>query len=70
MYEDEIASLSMTPEKWEHLMSLLDEQEYVKISQEYDKRKNSLSHCSARWGLCQNYRDGHCSYSGECRHKA
>ena len=70
MYEDEIANLSMTDEKWEHLMDCLPESEYNRISQDYIKRKNSLSHCSAKWGICQNYRDSHCMYSGDCKYKA
>lgn len=70
MYEEELANLSMTPEKWEHLMSCVDGGEYDRISQDYNKRKDGLFQCSAKWGFCQNQRNGKCVYSGACEFKS
>ena len=64
---DRLDSLTMTPKDWSKLNHMVGDDEYRKIVNDYQRRKEGkYPFCKLLFGVCRYWSDSRCTYSGYC----
>ena len=70
MFDEELKSLTMTPDMWKKLDSVLAEDEYRKVVLDYQHREfERLPKCKTLFGVCRYWSAGRCTKKAYCHSK-